>query len=424
MTVKAKGIRIGYVLKMFPRFSETFVLNEILELERQGLEVEIFSILPPTEGRFHPHLSKLRAGIHYIPNPGYSDFWNRMRQIQARVQQHRKGYGQALWHALACPTDAGLKYFMRASYIAETSLDLQLSHLHAHFAGEPAQVTMYASMMTGIPYSFTAHAKDIYHKDVHWGLFRDISMNSAFLVTVSRSNQVYLRKNLPPACWPKIIRLYNGVNLDIFLPPKVPRQDALVLSVGRLVEKKGFRYLIEAIGILQRQGFRLDCRIIGDGEEKGALTSLISQLNLGRTVSLLGGWPQDAVLRSMQEAAIFVLPAIIADDGNRDALPTVLLEAMAAGLPVISTDVVGIPEILGGGDCGLLVAQKDPEALAKAMAGLLRNPSLRRDLSRCGREKVEKDFDIRRNVSRLRRLLASSARKFKGSRSIEHRRKA
>ncbi len=424
MTQKAKGIRIGYVLKMFPRFSETFVLNEILELERQGLEVEIFSIRPPTEGRFHPHLSKLRAGIRYLPSPGYSDFWSHLRQIRARVQEHRKGYGRALRHALACPTDSGLKYFMRAAFIAETALDLQLHHLHAHFADEPALVTMYASMMTGIPYSFTAHAKDIYHKDVHWRLLRDIAMNSAFLVTVSRSNRDYLRKNLPPACRPKIVRLYNGVNLDIFLPPKSPRSDAVVLSVGRLVEKKGFRYLIEAIDILQRQGVKLDCRIIGDGEEKIALKSLILKLNLGRTVKLLGGLPQDVVLRSMQEAAVFVLPAIIADDGNRDALPTVLLEAMATGLPVISTDVVGIPEILDKGKCGLIVAQKDSEGLAKAMAGLLRHPRQRRRLSRRGREKAERDFDIRRNVFRLRRLLASSARNYKGSRPPGPRRKA
>jgi glycosyltransferase involved in cell wall biosynthesis len=424
MIAKAKGIRIGYVLKMFPRFSETFVLNEILELERQGLEVEIFSIRPPTEGRFHPQLSKLRAGIRYLPSPSYPDFWSRLRRILARVQQHRKGYGQALWHALACPTDAGLKYFMRAAYIAETSLDLGLNHLHAHFADEPALVTMYASMMTGIPYSFTAHAKDIYHKDVHLGLLRDIAMNSAFLVTVSRSNRDHLRKNLPRASWPKIVRLYNGVNLDIFLPPKAPRKDAVVLSVGRLVEKKGFRYLIEAVGILQRQGFRLDCRIIGDGEEKGALKSLISQLNLGRAVRLLGGLPQDAVLKNMEEAAIFVLPAIIADDGNRDALPTVLLEAMATGLPVISTDVVGIPEILDKGKCGLIVAQKDSEALAKAMAGLLRHPRQRRRLSRLGREKVEKDFDIRRNVLRLHRRLVSSARNHKASGPPGPRRKA
>jgi colanic acid/amylovoran biosynthesis glycosyltransferase len=424
MTKRAKGIRIGYVLKMFPRFSETFVLNEILELERQGLEVEIFSILPPTEGRFHPHLSKLRAGIRYLSSSGYHDFWNHLRQIRAGVQQYRKGYGRALWHALACPTDAGLRYFMRASQIAEASLDLQLSHLHAHFADEPAQVTMYASMMTGIPYSFTAHAKDIYHKDVHWGLLRDIAMNSAFLVTVSRCNQDYLRNKLPPVSRPKIIRLYNGVNLDMFLPPKARRKDIAVLAVGRLVEKKGFRYLIEAIGILQRQGFRMDCQIIGEGDEKNALKSLISQLNLGHTVRLLGGLPQDAVLRSMQEASIFVLPAVIADDGNRDALPTVLLEAMATGLPVVSTDVVGIPEILDRGKCGLMVAQKDPGALAEAIAGLLRNPGLRRRLSRRGREKVEKDFDIRRNVFRLRRLLASSARKFKGSWSLGFRRTA
>ncbi|MEW5901669.1 MAG: glycosyltransferase, partial [Acidobacteriota bacterium] len=408
-----------YVVKMFPRFSETFILNEILELERQGLEVEIFSILPPTEGRFHPRLAKLRAGIRYLPTSGYLEFWNSLRQTRARLQHRKRAYGQALWHALGLPTEAGLKYFMRASFIAESSLDLQLNHLHAHFADEPALVAMYASIMTGIPYSFTAHAKDIYHQDVHWSLLRDIAMNSAFLVTVSRANRDYLRKNLPPSAWAKIICLYNGVNLDVFLPPKARRKDNVALSVGRLVEKKGFRYLIEAIGILKRQGFNVDCRIIGDGEEKNALRSLISQLNLGQTVKLLGGLPQDGVLKHMQEAAVFVLPAVIAEDGNRDALPTVLLEALATGLPVISTDVVGIPEILDHGNCGLMVTQRDPEALAQAMVAALRDSRLRQSLSRAGRAKVEKDFDIRRNVFRLRRLLTSSVRKARGRLSLE-----
>jgi len=419
MTATHRRIRVGYVLKMFPRFSETFVLNEILELERQGLEIEIFSILPPTEGRYHPRLSELRSGIHYVPASGHADFWNGLRKNVASIERRKNGYGKALWHALGSPTEADLKNFMRASFIAEASLGLQLDHLHAHFADAPAQVAMYASMMTGIPYSFTAHAKDIYHRDVNWELQRDVAMGSAFLVTVSAANRDYLRQNLPKAAWPKIVRLYNGVNLDVFVPPKVPRKNNVVLSVGRLVEKKGFRYLIQAVGVLQGKGLRVDCRIIGDGEEKAALGSLISELNLGRAVRLLGGLPQDRVLKHMQEAAVLVLPAVVADDGNRDALPTVLLEALAAGLPVISTDVVGIPEILDKGRCGLLVTQKDPEALAEAMAAALGDAKLRRRLSRLGRDKAERAFDIRRNVSRLRRFLVLSGRKAKGRHSLK-----
>lgn len=411
MTKAAGKIRVGYVLKMFPRFSETFVLNEILELERQGLEIEIFSILPPTEGRFHPRLAKLRAGIRYLPTSNYPEFWNNLRRNRARLKRRKKGYGRALWHALASPTETGLKNFMRASLIAETGLDLQLNHLHAHFADTTAQVTMYASMMMGIPYSFTAHAKDIYHQEVNWSLLHDIAGASAFVITVSGASQDYLRKKLPERARRKIVRLYNGINLDVFLPPKARRKENVVLSVGRLIEKKGFRYLIEAVGALKKQGLNVDCRIIGDGEDKDALRSLISELNLGRNVRLLGGLPQDRVLRHMQEATIFVLPAVIAEDGNRDALPTVLLEGMATGLPVVSTDVVGIPEILDKGKTGLIVPQRNAKTLADAMLTLLCRPGLRRHFSRAGRIKVRKDFDIRRNVSRLRRLLSSSARK-------------
>jgi len=418
MTAPSRRVRIGYVLKMFPRFSETFVLNEILELERQGLDVEIFSILPPSEGRFHPRLSKLQARIRYLPTPGYPEFWKILRKSRAMLEKHKKGYGRALWHALTSPTETGLKNVMRASLIAETSLDLRLNHLHAHFADTPAQVTMYASMMTGIPYSVTAHAKDIYHQDADWGLLRDIALNSAFLVTVSEANRDYLRRKLPPTVRDKIVRLYNGINLEVFLPAMGKRKGNVVLSVGRLVEKKGFRYLIESIGLLRRQGLKVDCRIIGDGEDHDALRSLVSKLNLARSVRLLGGMPQDRVLKQMQEATVFVLPAVIADDGNRDSLPTVLLEAMATGLPVISTDVAGIPEILDRGECGLLVTQKDPDALAGAIAAAIRDEKLRRRLARLGRDKVRRTFDIRRNVRRLRLLLSASARRAAAGRAL------
>lgn len=405
---KAEKMRVGYILKMFPRFSETFIMNEILELERRGVDITVFSVLPPTDGRFHSQISGLRAKVIYLPPHSYSEFWRNLRSSLDWLKKRKKGYSRALWHALECSTDSALKYFIRAGFIAEWTRKLRLNHLHSHFASSPTHIAMYTSMMTNIPYSFIAHAKDIYHHSVDWKLFRDLVKHASFTVTVSDANKNYISNRIGNLYSDKIHRLYNGLDLKHFNMNSTGRPENRILAVGRLVEKKGFSHLIKAMRILHNRGRKLECRIIGDGEERASLESQISENNLKRTVKLEGALPLDEVLARMKKATVLVLPAVIAKDGNRDALPTVLLEAMAVGLPVISTDVVGIPEVLNNGGCGLLIEQKNPAALAGAIETLLDDKILRSRLARAGRRKVEKDFNITKNVRRLHKLMAGS----------------
>ncbi|MBM3285696.1 MAG: glycosyltransferase family 4 protein, partial [Candidatus Aminicenantes bacterium] len=196
MMKTSQKLRVGYILKMFPRFSETFILNEILELERRGVEVAIFSLIPPTDGRFHSRMSELQAKIHYLPSLSYSEFWARLRQSPDLVKKQKRGYARALWHALECSKNSAMKYFIRAGIIADWCREMRLDHIHSHFASSPAHVAMYVSMMTGIPFSFIAHAKDIYTNDVDWRLFRELVKRSSFTVTVSDSNRDFIVKAL------------------------------------------------------------------------------------------------------------------------------------------------------------------------------------------------------------------------------------
>jgi glycosyltransferase involved in cell wall biosynthesis len=268
---------------------------------------------------------------------------------------------------------------------------------------------MFVSRLTGIPYSFTAHAKDIYHQEVNLDSLRSKIRSARFVVTVSAFNRAYLKSLMSD--WPDapgdVRRLYNGIDLAAFRPdPAVQREAGLILSVGRLVEKKGLDDLVRACGLLRDRGLPFRCEIIGKGPLKDELNHLIADLHLENRVQLVGAMPQDEVVQAYRRAAIFALPCIIAQDGNRDGLPTVLLEAMATGLPVVSTDVTGVPEIVDAEVNGLIVPQSDPTALADALARLLQNPELREQLALAARRKVEQAFDVRANVAVLHRWFA------------------
>jgi glycosyltransferase involved in cell wall biosynthesis len=246
----------------------------------------------------------------------------------------------------------------------------------------------------------TLHAKDIYC-DYEENHNLELKLrDAAAVVTVSDYNLRYLAERFPDARAP-IVRIYNGVDLDAF-PWAAPGAHAdEILAVGRLVEKKGFHILIEAVRNLVAEGRPVRCRIIGSGEEEADLGAQIAACGLEDYVTLAGPMPQAAVKVAMRQAAMLVCPCVVGADGNRDGLPTVLLEAMALGLPCIGSDVTGIPEAIVDGRSGLIAPEGDAPALAGAMARLLDDPALRARLSVAARRAIERDFDIRRNVPEI-----------------------
>jgi glycosyltransferase involved in cell wall biosynthesis len=370
-------LRILYVLKRFPRLSETFVLNEILELERRGADIRVCSLLRMAPGLVHPGLARLRAPVAYPPPT-----------VRGSVDTAR-----------------GLQ--QRAQWIADEVAAHGVPHLHAHFATSAAEVAYLTSRLTGVPFSLTAHAKDIYHDSVDFDRLRRLIAAARFVVTVSDFNVRHLLERCGADLREKIVRLYNGIDIAEFgFAGAGDRLPDAVLAVGRLIEKKGFADLIDAIATLRDRGRHVRLTIVGEGPLEADLCDRVRSRQLGGQVSLLGARPQDRVVELMHRHTIMALPCVVGTDGNRDGLPTVLLEAMAAGLPVVSTSVTGIPEIVENGRSGLIVEPHRPDGLAAAIATLLDDPGLRARIARAARRRVCERFDLSRNVGRLARLMA------------------
>jgi len=398
--------KIAYILKMYPRFSETFIVNEILELERRGVHVRIYSVRKPDDGRFHASLARVKARVVYVPRYPAMEREQVLAAHRELKLAHPQRYRSLHEQVEVLGTPEAIKRFLQAGVIANHLLHNPVDAMHAHFASSGARVAHWASLLTGVPYSFTAHAKDIYHQEVNPDSLRDKITDARFVVTVSDFNQQYLRSLMGDES-SDIRRLYNGIDLTRFRPdPSVAREQKLILAVGRLVEKKGFDNLIQACALLADRGLGFRCEIIGKGPLKQALSDHITKLGVGEFVKLIGARPQDQVLQAYKRATIFALPCIVGSDGNRDGLPTVLLEAMATGLPPVSTDLTGIPEIIDHNVNGLVVPPGDVAALANGLARLLHNPALRKRLGTAARRKVEREFDVRQNVAQLQRWLA------------------
>jgi colanic acid/amylovoran biosynthesis glycosyltransferase len=308
-----------------------------------------------------------------------------------------------LWRALQKRSPAGVKHFVRAGFIAPMLRRDGIGHVHAHFATSATSVALHLHDLAGVSYSFTAHAKDIYRHSVESDSLERKLRAARFAVTVSDYNRRYLARLGGSE---RLVRIYNGLDVDRFAPNGPAREEPpLVLAVGRLIEKKGFADLIRACALLREDGCAFRCRIFGKGELEGELRSLIAELRLEGWVELAGPSPREQLLAVYRRASVVVAPCVIGADGNRDGLPTVVLEAMALGVPVVATDLTGIPEVVEDGRTGLLVPQHRPEALAAAIRRVLENPARAEALVRAARALVEREFDLRANVAGLRALL-------------------
>lgn len=390
--------RIAYVLKVYPRFSETFIVNEILAHEAAGHTVEIFATRPPVEGRFHEELAQVRARVTYLPHQTMraSEFWDHLR-----VTATTPGF----WERFAAAQDADALTLIQGLKLAELLRERQISHVHAHFGSVATTVARLAAHFAGVGYSFTAHAKDLYHATVDPTDLRRKLIDAAAVVTVSDYNLQYLRERFGVAA-AKVRRIYNGLDLTRFPYVEPANRPPQIIAVGRLVEKKGFDVLIDACALLRDRGRNFTCQIVGCGDCEAALQAQIMRHDLRAWVQLPGPRPQREVAAIVQGAAVFVAPCVVGADGNRDGLPTVLLEAMALGTPCVATDVTGIPEVVADGSTGLLVGQRDPHALAAAIERLLDDQDLGRQLAAAARQRIERNFNIGANSAALRALFA------------------
>jgi colanic acid/amylovoran biosynthesis glycosyltransferase len=385
---------------MYPRFSETFILNEILAHEAAGLEVHIFSLKLPSDGHFHEDLAKVRAPVTYLNNDSLRavHFWQDIGKIGAS--------NPLVWERLPHARDDDAHDVHAAVALAGHARFRGITHLHAHFATSAATVAMHAAAMSGIRYSFTAHAKDIYIDGLDHARIRRMMREAARVVTVSDFNVEHLQQTYGTDA-ANVTRIYNGLDLRRFPYTPPAKRERLVVGVGRLVEKKGFEDLINACGLLREAGEDIRCEIIGSGPLMSTLRALIQQRGLEGTVSLLGALPRERVIERVGAASVLAAPCVIGDDGNRDGLPTVLLEAMALGTPCVATDVTGIREAVVHAETGICTEQRDTPALARAIATLVNDPELRVRYASAARAHCEDLFDIERNSGLLRQVFTT-----------------
>lgn len=395
-----RPFHVGYVLKMYPRLSETFIVNEILQLERLGARVTIYSLRAAREGRFHEKLSRVKADVIYLDDRTPVDLLRHVARHRERLEGARDVLAEMLWNEITASDSPSVKLVGKAIDVADDAAARGIDHLHAHFATSAADVARGASRLSGIPYSVTAHAKDIYLDAHDPDRLRSRLRDGAFVVTVCDANRAWIDSVAGEGA--RVRRIYNGLDLEEFAPrDRRPDGTLRILGVGRLVPKKGFDTLVRSCASLARRGVPFDCRIAGDGEEGDALRRLVAGEGMESHVRFLGPLPNERVREEMHAADVMALPCRITDDGNRDALPTVLLEALALELPFVSTPVTGIPEIAGDEEGGLLVPPDDPEALAEALAALHADPERRLALGRAGRGRALALFDGRRSAADL-----------------------
>lgn len=426
-------LEVAYILKGFPRLSETFIANEIHLLETLGLPLRLYSI-KPGEAMVNGVVSKIVAPLSYLPQctslSGSRLFvWlyhNLPKFMSAHVRLAKRTprtYLKTLllsismcWRyrpsRLGKPRKVFIKDFLQAGFIALQVLERgSIRHLHGHFCHGATTVTWFVSLLTGLPFSFTAHAKDIYQGKLNPGdLLRRKLQAAQFVVTCTGANERHLSRLVPDQ---RIVHtIYHGLDTDYFSPM---RKDAggdyspLILSVGRFVEKKGFAYLIEACNRLKTARVDFRCLIVGEkGDQYDRVRQLLEDLELQAHVSLQHAVTQEQLRVLYRQASVFALPCQVVSDGDRDGIPNVLVEAMAMGLPVISTPISGIPELIHEGENGLLIPERDSAALAAAIKRLFRDPQLRRRLGHAGRKTVCHRFDSRKTTRALHDLLASS----------------
>jgi glycosyltransferase involved in cell wall biosynthesis len=426
---------IAYVIKAFPRTSETFIANEIFLLEALGLNLTIFSIKRLENQKLHGALSHIRGHVTYLPEaepvnekpfivwlaatlPRFAgSHWKLFRRRPASYLRTFLETLRMSWRyretRFSLPRKVFVKEFLQAGYIAWEVLEQgSIRHLHAHFCHGATTVTMFASGLCGVPFSFTAHAKDLYLKQLNPGDLLPIKLERArFAVTCTGANQAYLETVRPQN---GVHRIYHGLDLSLFSPRTSTASVGvpLILSVGRFVEKKGFHYLVEACALLRSRGFQFTCEIVGGHDVYfEPIERRIRELRLEDVVKLRSAVTQEQLKGIYEKATVFALPCLVTANGDRDGIPNVLVEAMAMQIPVVSTDISGIPELVDAGVNGVLIPEKDAPMLAAALASLLENPDLRERLGHEARRKVSRLFDARRNTIELRDLFLFSLKK-------------
>lgn len=401
---KTSDLKLVYIIGTYPLLTTTFIDREIDLLRQRGVTLRVISIRRPSR-KLSPGQEERMEDVTYLLPV------NLLALLMAHLwfALLRPGaYWQTLFYLVTRPhptTRARLKtvlHFGEGVYGAHLARQQAVDQVHAHFADRAATVALTVSRLLDVPYSLTAHANDIYVNPV---MLPEKMAQAKFVATCTQYNLQHLQgianNNESEG---ELHCIYHGLDLSNYLPKKheaLKDEQALLIAVGQLKEKKGFTYLLEACRLLKDRGYKFRCEIVGEGPLRNRLQEQIRQLDLENTVTLCGALPHAAVIEKYEQATVFTLPCVLSADGDRDGIPNVILEAMAMELPVISTRHSGIPEVIEDGVNGILVPPAQAEALAKALARLLDDPEGRLKYGKKGRETIMKTFAVEPNAEKL-----------------------
>ena len=406
-----KSRRIAVFLKGYPRLSETFIAQEILNLQKVGLQLNLVSLRHPTDTKRHPVHREITAPVTYLPEYVHDEpkrcfaAWRKARTLP--------GYAKArsIWlkDLRRDLTRNRVRRFVQAM-VAATELSGDIKMLYGHFIHTPGSVTRYTALMRGLPFAISAHAKDIWTSP-DWEVAEKLD-DADWTVTCTKGGADHLRDLAGDE--EKVKLLYHGLDLDRFPPPREAGsqrdgsdadQPLQFLSVGRAVKKKGLDTLLHALAELP-DDFHWRWTHIAGGPLLNDLKALGEDLGLSGKITFLGAQAQSRVLQAYLESDVFVLPCRIAEDGDRDGLPNVIVEAQSQKLPVVSTTISGIPELIEDGTNGILVSPGNAGALAGAITGIGRDPLRRAAMGEAGMKRVHADFNAANEIDQLIALLS------------------
>ena len=397
---------VAYVIGTYPLLTTTFIDREIAAVRRLGIRVLPISLRRP-HGALSASQEEAALGVTYVTPVSVLD----LIRAHARFLATRPGrYLSVIRRLVTAPHPTSRSRFRTVGHFAlavhvaaMVARSGPIDRVHAHFVDRAALVALVVGRLLDIPYSATAHANDIYVDPV---LLPEKVLGASFVATCTGANARHLEDLIPGSGQVRI--LHHGLDVASYgVSERVESDRPVLLAVGQLKEKKGLIHLVEACRLLREAGHAFRCEVVGEGPQRSALQEAIAQAGLEDVVLLRGALSHDDVRAAYGVADLFVLPCVVAPDGDRDGIPNVILEAMASGLPVVSTDHSGIPEAVDHGETGILVPPGDAVALAEALGTLLADPGLRRRYGEAGRTRVADRFDLERNVQRLVQELVS-----------------
>jgi glycosyltransferase involved in cell wall biosynthesis len=425
----AARTRVAYLMSRFPKLTETFILFEMLALERQGIEVQVYPLLharntakhpeagsllvkvlelarrPARRIVMHPEAARLVHEAHFVPLVA----WTVLLAQLATLRQQPLRYLGALWTLVRANWGSlnyllgALAFFPKAVYFARLMRAEAVDHVHAHFASHPAAVAWVIHYLTGIRFSFTAHGAD-FQVDQH--MLREKVAAADRVVTISECNKRFIMDVCGPASEDRIRVMRCGVDTRVFHPANSPRTERTasqfdIVCTGTLYEVKGQTHLIEACRLLVERGVDVNCHLVGDGPWLDRLRQQASQAGLTGRVHFRGRMTRHEIAELLRASDVSAAPSVPTADGRREGIPVAIMEAMASGLPVVASDISGIPELIEHQRTGLLVPPNRPDLLADALEHLHRNTHLSRRLAEAGRQRVLREYDLHKNASAL-----------------------